>query len=80
MIISQLESKIEAKTKLMHNAEDQILELNKIIKAIEEQRNKTIKAIEEQRNKLLEVKSDLWWEIADIQEDVERLKEEYHIK
>ena len=69
MIISQLESKIEAKTKLMHNAEDQILELNKIIKAIEEQ-----------RNKLLEVKSDLWWEIADIQEDVERLKEEYHIK
>lgn len=69
MIISQLEAKIEAKTKLMHNAEDQILELNKIIKAIEEQ-----------RNKLLEVKSDLWWEIADIQEDVERLKEEYHIK
>ena len=69
MIISQLEAKIEAKTKLMHNAENQILELNKIIKAIEEQ-----------RNKLLEVKSDLWWEIADIQEDVERLKEEYHIK
>lgn len=69
MIISQLEAKIEAKTKLMHNAEDQILELNKIIKAVEEQ-----------RNKLLEVKSDLWWEIADIQEDVERLKEEYHLK
>ena len=69
MIISQLEAKIEAKTKLMHNAENQILELNKIIKAIEEQ-----------RNKLLEVKSDLWWEIADIQEDVERLKEEYYIK
>ena len=69
MIISQLEAKIEAKTRLMHNAENQILELNKIIKAIEEQ-----------RNKLLEVKSDLWWEIADIQEDVERLKEEYHIK
>lgn len=69
MIISQLEAKIEAKTKLMHNAEDQILELNKIIKAIEEQ-----------RNKLLEVKSDLWWEIAGIQEDVERLKEEYHLK
>lgn len=69
MIISQLEAKIEVKTKLMHNAEDQILELNKIIKAIEEQ-----------RNKLLEVKSDLWWEIADIQEDVERLKEEYHLK
>ncbi len=69
MIISQLEAKIEAKTKLMHNAEDQILELNKIIKAVEKQ-----------RNKLLEVKSDLWWEIADIQEDVERLKEEYHLK
>ena len=69
MIISQLEAKIEAKTKLMHNAEDQILELNKIIKAVEEQ-----------RNKLLEVKSDLWWEIADIQEDVERLKEEYYLK
>lgn len=69
MIISQLEAKIEAKTKLMHNAEDQILELNKIIKAIEEQ-----------RNKLLELKSELWWEIADIQEDVERLKEEYHLK
>ena len=69
MIISQLEAKIEAKTKLMHNAENQILELNKIIKAVEVQ-----------RNKLLEVKSDLWWEIADIQEDVERLKEEYHLK
>lgn len=65
MLISQLEAKIEAKAKQMHFVEDQILNLNALIEQLKEN-----------RNKLLEIKSDIWWEIEDIKEDIARLKED----
>lgn len=68
MLISQLEAKIEAKTKQMHQLEDQILEINK-----------SIANLTEYRNKLLEQKSDLWWDCEDDKETIARLKEEYHL-
>ena len=68
MLVSQLEAKIEAKAKEMHFVEDQILNLNALIKQLKEN-----------RNKLLEIKSDIWWEIEDIKEDIARVKEEFCI-
>ena len=68
MLISLLESKIEARVKQMHQVEDQILEVNKIVNDLLEY-----------RNKLLEQKSELWWECEDDKETIARLKEEYHI-
>ena len=68
MLISQLEAKIEARTKQMHQLEDQILEINK-----------SIANLTEYRNKLLEQKSDIWWQIEDTKEDIALLKEVYHI-
>lgn len=68
MLISQLEAKNEARTKQMHQLEDQILEINK-----------SIDNLTEYRNKLLEQKSDIWWQIEDTKEDIALLKEVYHI-
>lgn len=68
MLISQLEAKIEAKTKQMHQLEDQILEVNK-----------SIDNLIEYRNKLLELKSDLWWECEDDRFTIVKLKEELHL-
>ena len=68
MLISLIESRIEARAKQIQQIEDQILEVNKIV-------NDLI----EYRNKLLERKSDLWWECEDDKEKIARLKEEYHL-
>lgn len=65
MLISQLEAKIEARTKQIHQIEDQILEVNKIVNDLVEY-----------RNKLLEQKSDIWWECEDDKETIAKLKEE----
>ena len=65
MLISQLEAKIEARVKQMHQLEDQILEVNK-----------SIDNLTEYRNKLLELKSDLWWECEDDRFTIVKLKEE----
>ena len=62
--VFQLEAKIEDRTKQMHRLEDQILEINK-----------TIANLTECRNKLLEQKSDIWWQIENIKEDIALLKE-----
>lgn len=68
MLISLLESKIEARLKQMHQVEDQILEVNKIVNDLLEY-----------RNKLLDQKSELWWECEDDQETIARLKEELNL-
>lgn len=68
MLISLLESKIEARVKQIHHVEDQILEVNKIVNDLLDY-----------RNKLLEQKSDLWWECEDDKETIARLKEGFHL-
>ena len=68
MLISLIESKIEARAKQIHQIEDQILEVNKIVNDLVEY-----------RNKLLEQKSDLWWECEGDKETIARLKEEFKL-
>ena len=68
MLISLIESKIEARAKQIHQIEDQILEVNKIVNDLLEY-----------RNKLLEQKSDIWWECEDDKETIAKLKEEFKL-